>query len=147
MNSYLDVAIGQYSIKTVLAELARCLGLFPNLHTVQIDVISRNKSSATICGKYFELTFKKYSFPQIRNVYVKTSSVSFVSSCPQARRVGLARHWSMSGLSECLQTILDNCPHLEVLEDFGDVFWTADACECAYSSIIFFSLSAFALKF
>ena len=136
MNSYLDVAICQYSIKTVLTELARCLSLFPNLHTVQIDVRSSTAISASICGEILEKTFKKYSFPQIRNVFVMIFSVSFLASSPEVRRVGLGRYRSMSRLS--LQTIASNCPHLEVLEDFGDVFWTSDACECAYPSITVF---------
>ena len=129
MNSYLDIFIGQYSIKTVLAELARCLSLFPNLHTVQIDLSmdSRRRSLRGI----FEQTFEKYSYPQIRNVFVMFYSISFVASCPQVRHVGCTRYHSMSNL--CLQIIQGNCPHLEVLESFGDVFWTPDACKRAYS--------------
>ena len=38
VNSYLDIFTVDYSAKTILAELARCLSLFENLHTVQIDV-------------------------------------------------------------------------------------------------------------
>jgi hypothetical protein len=140
VNSYLDVFIGEYSIETVLAELARCLSLFPNLHTVQIDVISsfRRRSQRRLgsAGEIFEQTFKKYSYPQIRNVFVMSSSVSFVASCPQARRVGLARYyyssWSMS--RSCVQNILEllcNCPHLEVLEDSDLVFRTSEDCERA----------------
>jgi hypothetical protein len=74
VNSYLDVSICQYSIKTVLAELVRCLSLFPNLHTVQIDIISCSTNSNRICEKVFEQTFKKYSFPQIRNVFFMAST-------------------------------------------------------------------------
>ena len=127
VNSYLDIFIGEYSIETVLAELARCLSLFPNLHTVQIDVISspRRRSLREI----FEQTFKKYSYPQIRNVFVMFFSVSFTASCPQARRVGFTQYYSMS--RSCLQTIKGNCPHLEVLENFGDVFWTPETCNRA----------------
>ena len=136
MNSYLDIFIGQYSIKTVLAELARCLNLFPNLHTVQIDLSmdTRRRSLRRI----FERTFEKYSYPQIRNVFVMNYSISFVASCPQARHIGYTRYHSMSSL--CLQTIHSNCPHLEVLESFGDVFWTPDACKRAYFISVSFSL-------
>jgi hypothetical protein len=132
VNSYLDVFIGEYSIETVLAELARCLILFPNLHTVQIDVISSfgqwSQRGLWSTVEMFEQTFKEYSYPQIRNVFVKLSSVSFVASCPQARRVGLARHWS-SGVQTIL---LCNSPHLEVLEDCGLVLGTSEDCERAF---------------
>ena len=127
MNSYLDIFIGQYSIDTVLAELARCLSLFPNLHTVQIDVSTdcRLRSLEAI----FKKTFEKCLYPQIRNVFVMSLSASFIASCPQARRVGITRNCSMSVW--CLQTILRNCPQLEVLDDLGDIFWTRDACNSA----------------
>jgi len=123
--NYLDIFIVEYSIETVLAELARCLSLFPNLHTVQIDVdtSSRRRRSSL---KVFEQTFKNCSYPQIRNVFVMFSSESFIACCPQTRRVGFTHSYSMS--RACLQFIQLNCPHLEVLESFGDVFWTPYAC-------------------
>ena len=129
MNSYLDIFIGPYSIETVLAELARCLSLFSNLHTVQIDVGSSSRQRRSF-GEIFEQTFQNYSYPQIRNVFVMFISLSFIASCPQARRIGFTRHWRMPG--SWLQTILGSCPHLEVLEDFGEVFWSPDACKCAF---------------
>jgi hypothetical protein len=143
VNSYLDVFIGGYSIETVLAELARCLSLFPNLHTVQIDVTRfrrRSQRRLGFAGEIFEQIFKKYSYPQIRNVFITSSSVSFVASCPQARRVGLAQHWSMT--RPFVQTVtvlvlLCNCPHLEVLEDSYFVFGTSEDCECAFLCLFF----------
>jgi hypothetical protein len=127
-SSYLDIFIGEYSFKTVLAELARCLRQFPNLHTVQIEVVSSFKSRRS--SKIFEQTFKNYSYPQIRNVFVMFYSVSFIASCPQVRRAGFPRNYdAMTRL--CMQTLQSNCPDLEVLEDFGDVFWTPNACNRA----------------
>ena len=125
MNSYLDVFIGEYSAKAVLAELARCLSLFPNLHTVQIDV---DQECRLHLEEIFEQTFEKYSYPQIRNVFIMFSSISFVASCPRARRVGFTRNCSSS---LCGKKLLRICPHLEILEDIGDVFWTPYACNCA----------------
>ena len=128
MNSYLDIFIGDYSAKTVLAELARCLSLFPNLHTVQIDVDSDCRLPL---GRMLEQTFEKFSYPQIRNVFIMFSIASFVASCPQARRVGFTQHssWPMRGL----ESIVGNCPYLEELEDIGDAFWipTDNICNCA----------------
>jgi hypothetical protein len=133
VSSYVDIFIGQYSIETVLAELARCLSLFPNLHTVQIDVFLRFRrrgSKRRSLKEIFEQTFKNHSYPQIRNVFVMFFSESFIASCPQARRIGFTRKHSMS--RSCLQTILNNCPYLEVLEDFDDVFWRPDGCKRAF---------------
>ena len=125
VNSYLDIFIGDYSIETVLAELARCLSLFTNLHTVQIEVSTMSRRRRSM-GDIFKQAFEKYSYPQIRNVFVMLHSISFVASCPQVRCVGCTRYYSMS--RSCLQTIQRNCPDLEALESFGDVFWTPDAC-------------------
>ena len=140
MNSYLDIYIPKNSIKTVLLELARCLSLFPNLHTVQLDIFptSVRRINGPMEG-IFEETFKNYSYPQIRNVFVTASSVSFLASCPQAKRVGMAPLWTASKLY--LLDIVD-CGRkgLEVLEDFGDIVYTFDACRCAY--LYLFSLSA-----
>ena len=82
VNSCLDIFIGPYSIETVLAELARCLSLFSNLHTVQIDVDVASSRRRTF-GEFrenLEQTFKKNSYPQI-----------CILCCIllQARRVGL----------------------------------------------------------
>ena len=121
MSSYLDIFVGNYSIKNVLAELARCLSLFPNLHTVQIVVCT--KSRLRSLGEIFEHTFEKYSYPQIRNVFVVYLSVSFVASCPQARRIGLMQSVFKPMYGSYLQPILRNCPQLEVLEDLGGLNW------------------------
>ena len=144
VSSYLDIFIGEYSAKTVLPELARCLSLFENLHTVQIDVgyISRRSPLAGIFEQtfkiisrqsplagLFEQTFKKYSYPQIRNVFIMHLSSSFVASCPQVRRVGFTRNCSLS--FPLLKIILRNCPHLEVLEDIGFIIWSVNICDRA----------------
>jgi hypothetical protein len=121
VNSYLDIYIGKYSI---LAELARCLTLLPNLHTVQIYAGEQFKLE-----RHFEAAFNKYSYPQIRNVFVMFPSIPFIASCPQARRVGLKGRWFISSVSNsCLQTMTDNCPHLEVI-DFPELYWTSKDCE------------------
>jgi hypothetical protein len=109
VNSYIDILIGEYSLETVLVELARCLTLFSNLHTVQIDIVSSPRGRTI-----FERTFKKYSYPQIRNASVMSSSQPFLVSCPQARCVGSTQNNLMP--ASYLQTIMENCPHLEVLE-------------------------------
>ena len=126
MNSYLDIFIGDYSAKTVLAELARCLSLFENLHTVQIDV---DLDGGDPLKKNFIQTFEKYSYPQIRNVFTSCSGLSFVASCPQALHVIFTRNCSLS--MSCLQSLLRICPHPELLEDIGDILWTPYTCKRA----------------
>ena len=131
VSSYLDVDIGEYSFCTVLAELARCLSLFPNLHTVQIDVSENSRPrrlTQRSMGDIFEQIFKKYSYPQIRNVFIMHLSSSFIASCPRVRRVGLTRNCSMSLWS--LEIMPRDCPQLEVL-DIGDLIWKANMCDCA----------------
>jgi len=124
-DSYVDIFIGDYSFDRVLAELARCLSLFSNLHTVQIDVATLD--SRKTLAKIFKRTFKAYSFPQIRNVFVISLSQSLIASCPEARRVGFAPR-SMAPKSY-MRTIIDNCPRLEVLEDFNEFLWEANICK------------------
>jgi len=134
VNSYVDVFIDDYSIGAVLAELARCLSLFSNLHTVQIDVTS---NTGRFVRKIFEQAFKKYTYPQIRNVFVMSLSQSLIASCPEARYISFTPRWA---LKSYLQIIIDNCPRLEVLEDFTDHFWEADMCKRTILQISFISL-------
>ena len=126
--------------ETVLAELARCLSLFLNLHTVQINV-QNSSSGRRSAGEIFEQTFKKYSYSQIRNVFVMQYSGSFIASCPQARRVDSSLHSTLPG--SCLQTLAGNCPHpnLEVLEGFDEGHWTPGVCKCAFLYIFTFLLA------
>ena len=130
MNSYLDVFIADYSFDTVIAQLARCLRLFSNLHTVQIKVASDSKRSL---HKIFARTFKNYSYPQIRDVSVMVLSQSFISSCPEARHVNFIKQWtwppSNTDPRAHLDLIMNNCPRLEVLEDFPDILDTVDGCK------------------
>ncbi|KAF8811083.1 hypothetical protein BYT27DRAFT_7185056, partial [Phlegmacium glaucopus] len=119
--NYVDIFIGKHSFKMVVAELARCLSLFSNLHTIQIDVTSFSKR------RVFERTFKKYSYPQIRNVFLMYSSESLLASCPKARRIGFTLGWTIPG--SFLYRMVDNCPRFEVLEDFSGFMCRYDACK------------------
>jgi hypothetical protein len=37
MSSVVNVVIGDHCVRNVLRELARCLAIFPNLHTLRLD--------------------------------------------------------------------------------------------------------------
>ena len=117
-ESYLDVLIGNYLFDTVLSGLARCLSLMPNLHTIQIDIglISTRRS----LGNVFQRTFKKYSYPQIRNVFVMSLSESLIASCPEARRVGFTQLKQPESYYPLPPTSIGKLyfPRLEVFDDF-----------------------------
>ena len=146
-NSYLDVYIGEYSIKNVLAELARCLSLFLNLHTVQIDLVVKYRPHAHVSfGEIFEQAFKKYSYPQIRNVFIMDYSVSFVASCPQARRIGFTRNTIRTETEPRLRTLLGKCPHLEILEGLDSLYVSPDTYDrvyCFFYSALYWSPNHF----
>ena len=130
MNSYLDVFIADHSFDNVVAELARCLSLFSNLHTVQIQIPAGKTRSL---HKIFAQTFKDYSYPQIRDVSVMVLSQSFIASCPEARHVNFIKQWtrppSNTDPMSYPNLIMNNCPRLEVLEDFPDILDTVDGCK------------------
>ncbi|KAF8816617.1 hypothetical protein BYT27DRAFT_6381068 [Phlegmacium glaucopus] len=123
--NYLDVFIGEYSFKPVLAELARCLSLFPNLRTIQVDVTFGSGSQSANKPSFrdiFEQTFKNYSYPQIRNVFVMYVSKPLIASCPEATRVGFI---SLMPFEPCdlLRSLIGTCPRLEVLDECDDFIW------------------------
>jgi hypothetical protein len=124
--------MGDYLFDTVLSGLARCLGLFPNLHTIQLDVALGSRRSLV---KVFERTFKKYSYPQIRNVYVTPVSESLLASCPNARRVAFTvlvqpiTHNSQRPWHTSISKV--HFPWLETLEDFRGLIATDfHTCKC-----------------
>ena len=93
------------------------MSLFSNLHTVQIEL---DYGLQRVSEQVFERTFKKYSYPQIRNAFVMSLSVPLLSSFPEAKRVGFTeRRFSSDHFSE----IARSCPRLEVLDNFDDGFY------------------------
>ncbi|KAF9482367.1 hypothetical protein BDN70DRAFT_829306, partial [Pholiota conissans] len=71
----MDIIVADYSPDTVLEELARCIALMPNLHTVQI-YFDINNSHLT------RRAFSTYIFPQIRTAYLSTNASFFLDHCP-----------------------------------------------------------------
>ncbi|CAA7267713.1 unnamed protein product [Cyclocybe aegerita] len=91
----LNLTIPDYSLRTLLPELARCIGLFHNLHTVQLNLYLAEKHD-----KYVERYFKEYTYPNIRTVSVDGSDlhrmglaenddldVGLVEKCPRLRDI------------------------------------------------------------
>ena len=111
--SFVNVIVTEYSVDTVLAELARCIALFPNLHTVQLN-FRINKAHRLV-----EDTFKAYKYPSIKNIFVCPVSVNFLYACPKARFLApmfwrKPFWWPQSIFDKAL----NECPTLEVLGPF-----------------------------
>jgi len=115
--------VTEYSVDTVLAELARCIALFPNLHTVQLHFrFNRFK---------FLDTFKTYQYPSIKNVYICPMSAMFLCACPEVRVVSPVKWYIASWWPRFTFEIPSfQCPALEVLGPFA--FDKGDAKSEAY---------------
>jgi len=124
-TSFVNVLVTGYSADTVLAELARCLALFPNLHTVQLNF--------RLAGVKHRVDnpFKIYRYPSIKNAYVCPVSDMILKACPEARIVSLWKwndsSWWPHSMFDCATRY---CPALEVLGPF--VFGREDMKSGAY---------------
>src|SRR6266545_3466390 len=75
--------ITDFSINSVLVELARCFSLFTNLHTVKLDM---HNSSIRRQDMVFD-GFKKHIYPSIRRVILATRAYPLLLSCPNVESV------------------------------------------------------------
>ncbi|KAJ3517114.1 hypothetical protein NLJ89_g708 [Agrocybe chaxingu] len=80
--SILNVSILEYSATTVLEELARCIALLPNLHTVQLSYTLNFHSR-----QFLDELFGKYNYPQVRTACLANSAAQFLRSCPNVCRL------------------------------------------------------------
>ena len=112
--SFINALVTGYSADTVLAELARCIALFPNLHTVQLNFRLGGVK------RRVDNPFKTYRYPSIKNAYVCPMSTMILKACPEARIVSLWKWgtmaWSSRSIFECA---VRYCPALEVLGPFA----------------------------
>ena len=109
----------EYSINTVLAELARCIALFQNLHTVQLSFRSNRFNSYRSRKVRVDNPFTTYQYPSIKNVYICPMSVMILRACPEARIVSpLKWHESSWWPRSIFDEALRHCPALEVLGPF-----------------------------
>ncbi|KAF8170397.1 hypothetical protein BJ912DRAFT_912141 [Pholiota molesta] len=111
----LDILVVDYSATTVLPELARCIGLLPNLHTVQIhfDVKVSQRSFDETQRRLIKESFAPYTYPNIRTACVSTDGTAFLRSCPGLK---LLMPWKTEGyyLYE-FEEIVTRCPSIETL--------------------------------
>ncbi|KAJ3507702.1 hypothetical protein NLJ89_g6160 [Agrocybe chaxingu] len=96
---YVNVAILEYSVDTVLPELARCMTLFPNLHTVQLNFKLKRKRHA-----FLQDVFSPYSYPHIHTVCLSESAAPFIHACPGLRELHSYQNapWGTSTLGHVL---------------------------------------------
>ncbi|CAA7268494.1 unnamed protein product [Cyclocybe aegerita] len=82
---------------STLSELASCMTLFPNLHTVKLIVYSSRSLPSEIP---LQTPFKGYSYPQIHNLLLDGITFPLVLSCPNVRNIQANPtseiYWSLS---------------------------------------------------
>ena len=90
--SIVNVLITSHSIDRVLCELARCMALMENLHTVQIVfhhhwIHIPGRSGETTISKLLEDAFAGYRFPSVRRVVFSPWESVLLPCFPEVRRV------------------------------------------------------------
>ncbi|KDR77413.1 hypothetical protein GALMADRAFT_245606 [Galerina marginata CBS 339.88] len=103
----INVEVRDYSTPTVLAELARCMALFPHLHAVKLGIFpskfERSDKLYTLARNAFSL----YSYPRVEVAILSRAAYPLLRSCPSVKSVdmmkGLLYFDGDTGLSECIQ--------------------------------------------
>ncbi|CAA7267727.1 unnamed protein product [Cyclocybe aegerita] len=107
-----NVDISTFSVHSVLLELGRCMALFDNLHTVRIELNLGHRGNNLAALR----AFRKYSYPQIRNVIISKWIYPLLDSCPQVRTIRQCGNDRDNAFERTLFSHLRNTPVLEVLD-------------------------------
>ncbi|KAF8968405.1 hypothetical protein BDZ97DRAFT_1916239 [Flammula alnicola] len=104
-----NVEVKDYSPRGVLAELARCLALFSNLHTVKLKLADGSETNRGASD-----AFRQHLYPQIRFLIISQQGLSLLKSCPGVRVVRpLAMNsWMPQAF---LDTMVEHCHCVEKL--------------------------------
>jgi len=113
MSSVVNIMIGDYSVGNVLQELARCLAIFPNVHTFKLN---NTKLTSPIRQAITRGFSHCKAFPQIRSVTVPKECRSLLKYFPGARHVHIIG--SAQFLSAYSASILACCPFMENISLF-----------------------------
>ncbi|KAF9482374.1 hypothetical protein BDN70DRAFT_919158 [Pholiota conissans] len=105
----LDVLVVDYSTRSVLAELARCIALMPNLHTIHIEFRIKNG------GKLIPETFARYTYPQICSAYTQFEALSLLSRCPTVKALYFIKDSSALNRFLCSDKTLPSHSSLEII--------------------------------
>ncbi|KAJ3508762.1 hypothetical protein NLJ89_g5577 [Agrocybe chaxingu] len=107
-----NVDISTFSVHSVLLELGRCMALFDNLHTVRIELNLGYRGNNLAALR----AFRKYTYPQIRNVIISKWIYPLLDSCPQVRTILQCGYDRDNVFERTLFDHLRNTPLLEVLD-------------------------------
>ncbi|KAJ3500406.1 hypothetical protein NLJ89_g9810 [Agrocybe chaxingu] len=80
----MNLEIGEYSLESVLKEVARSMAQFPNLHTVKLLIVFQFASETVVPAKN---VFKVHRYPQIKHLVLDRTSYPFMLSCPNATKI------------------------------------------------------------
>jgi len=106
-----NIEIGLYSQHSVVAELARCLSMFHNLHTVQLKIGGDSNIQRDVIAK----SFKGYVYQNVRTVVVSYNARGFLRCCPQSRHVDCYElSLTFYSCAAFWNTVAIFCPRLEV---------------------------------
>ena len=123
----MNILITPYSADTVLMELARCMALMKNLHTVQISsyssVIRLPRQRFTQISKLYKAAFAGHRFPSVRHIALNSSQEFELLPCfPEARQVYMSLvnspmewewYWMDFALEQVKKLAL-HCPKIQV---------------------------------
>ena len=132
-----NVLITPYSANKVLIELARCMALMKNLHTVQISSCSDYITGRHRCryaiqiSKLYKAAFAGYRFPSVRRIAFNSPwEIDLLPCFPEARRVymtlyrrpGEFKEFWKDWLLERVKQVASHCPKTQVFE------WDGERC-------------------
>ena len=125
-----NVLITPHSTDTVLIELARCMALMKNLHTVQISSYSNaihlpRCRDPVLISTLYKAAFAGYRFPSVRRIALNSGWETVLLPCfPEARWVYMAffrkpskweAHWHDLVLVH-VKKLASLCPKVQVFE-------------------------------
>ena len=124
----MNVLITPYSADTVLVELARCMALMENLHTVQISsysgLIDLPRRRNVHISELYKAAFAEYRFPSVRLIAFNSPwEIELLPCFPEARRVYMAlfcrpsnhESWNNWVLHQVKQ-LATHCPNVQVFK-------------------------------
>jgi len=108
------VVLTDFSSITVFAEFARCLAMFPNLHTLQL------LSNGTRIAEPLKVAFEGRMFPSVRTLVFTFPTHPIVACCREARQVTAFGRMasSLPYMNLIFNQCLEKCAKVEVLRGF-----------------------------
>ncbi|PBK65156.1 hypothetical protein ARMSODRAFT_892263 [Armillaria solidipes] len=102
----ISVTLSRFSADTVYLELARCLALLPNLHTLQICGVGSSKALYEV--------FHQRVFKSVKTLVFPSNGYIVLSCCPEVRKVACTT--SKELMSGGVKTMIKYCEQIESLD-------------------------------